>query len=295
MSIDEFDVIRTHILESRYLAAKRLLDKLDRTVIPTDIPLDEVHLVQSQMSAIEGFDDLEDRWTHLKHEDGVDTFFCRPSGSDSSILSVKVEATLDVPVMTCMSLIHEVDLFPNWMMKNTNGMVRMVDARLLRKPKVFDLVAYLRTQPPWPLSEREQCNHYRGVDYLDETPKRIGILCHPLPDEAIPDHIPGATRMKIFEPSGIIFEPISAKTTKLRIVYTIDPWMGYIPDWLIGIFLGFIAPRIIAAVQSGSEIVQSEDFQVRIQDIQSPYYSKLKLRLPDFGQYSVFWLNFGNV
>jgi hypothetical protein len=94
------------------------------------------------------------------------------------------------------------------------------------------------------LGEREQCNHYQGVDCLDENPRHIGILCHPLPDEVIEDSPPGITRLKVFEPSGFIFDYVTPTSTKLRMVYTVDPWIGRVPEWLISFFLGLIAPRI---------------------------------------------------
>jgi hypothetical protein len=127
--VDIFDTVRDYIQGSRYLAAKRLLDDVtDKATIPTDIPIDEVDLVYSQMNTIVGLSDTADRWTFIKSEGGVDTYFCRPDGDSSSKLSVKVEAAIDVSVMTCMSLIHEVDLFPNWIMKNAMGMVKLTAA-----------------------------------------------------------------------------------------------------------------------------------------------------------------------
>ena len=280
-SVDVFDAIREHVEESRYIAAKRLLDEVeDISVIPPDIPVELIELVHSQMTAIEGGD--EDRWSLVKEDQDIGTYFCRPLDEEATTISVKVEATLPVSLLTAMALIHEVDLMPLWLMKNAGEMIKLLDVRKLRKPKVFDLVMYVRTQPPWPISEREQCNHYRGVDCLDEERQRVGILCHPLDDEIIPDHKPGAIRAKILEPSGFVFERVSEQVTKLRMVYTIDPWIGYVPDWLIGLFLGLIAPRILGAVQAGTEVVEREEFQERINDASNTFFVKLKQRMSQF-------------
>lgn len=261
------------LAEFRYADVWKIVKDMPRDELPSEIPFDEIKEMMHLLDKIGVLSDSSD-WKQVHESPGLSTFY-RRYPDFSSQLSVKIDCTLEVCAMTLLSLIHEIDLLPLWF--PTSAFVQLLEARTVRKPSPVELVIYVRTRPPWPLQEREQCNHYKGIDCLDDG--YIAILCNSLADEIVPDAAPGAVRNIVMPPSGIIIRPVNQDHTRLEVVYTVDPRIPFVPEWLLNLVLGSIATSIVDVLKNSAAIVERDEYQTRINDPENAYYNHLRSRM----------------
>ncbi|MCW9014290.1 MAG: START domain-containing protein [Gammaproteobacteria bacterium] len=164
--------------------------------------------------------DLIPPWQKIKDEDGI-AVYTRPV-KNSTILKVKTEMVITVPVQSVQALLDKVAHRKNWIPYLNNS-------QLLDSFSDTEKLEYSLFSAPWPASDRDFV--YR-ITRLQHDPSRIVYAMaseeHPLmPEQA------GLVRADLIE-STYILTALPNGHSRVELIFQADP-RGWLPTWIINI------------------------------------------------------------
>lgn len=157
-------------------------------------------------------------WELKKNENGVKVY-TRPN-PNSGLNSFRAVMNVDVSVRTMTLFLKNIDKYPH-------ALTNTKEIKILRRPNDSTQIQYVRTDLPWPVSDRD------GIYQLTfSTNRSTGVVTST--GEALPNYLPekkDIVRIKQSETYWII-TPLSANSCRLEYIVHAEPG-GSIPDWLV--------------------------------------------------------------
>lgn len=219
----------------------------------------------------------------MRDSDGIRTLHYNLPES-SHIQHIRVEGMIDCPVYYILGLLHEVDLFPQWMPSFAGLGVR--ETKLLSHPTPTQLDILVKVNVPIPFTGRYSMFHADGIDCMDvDENKQVAVLLQTIDKEkeyGITYGDDGFVKMRFEGAVGFLLSPKPDGTTFLQFCNHVDPGIRIVPQWLIELLLKRVAYMVVARVRRAVEIVRdNEEFMNRVCDPESPFYNHVRKRLTE--------------
>lgn len=216
-------------------------------------------------------------WTLVHDSDGIATYYKQDAGS--AHVSMKVRAVMDSPVLDLVTLISEIDLLPTFI---TFVPLTVV---LLKEASDFCKTLQVAVDMPWPLSGRDVVIDGRGVDLLDDELGAIAIMMRELhadtyADLAVPEPPRGYVRMGV-QQCGAMIRPLTSELTYLEAIFSVDPKLAVVPDWLINFFTKKLTHMGVSLFRTQCRNIPCSQFEDR-QRAKPRLYADVRARVERF-------------
>jgi hypothetical protein len=173
----------------------------------------------------------EDGWRVVHNSEGISTSYKQESGTN--IVSMKVHAVFDCPVLDLLTLVSEIDLMPLFIK------LLAVDVQVLKEASDFCKTIRVTVPLPWPLAGRDAVIDGQAIDMLSES-GCVVVLMRQLEhgmhaDLPVPEPAKGLVRIDV-QQCGAVIRPLDEKLSYVEFVFRVDPKLAVVPDFLINFF-----------------------------------------------------------
>lgn len=258
------DEISSLIQDSRYLAAKKLwqnfvnLHAVDTVKSNDDHNANEIHN-RADLEQYQNLDiikeliersnevektlltaDVDESWTLGLTYLGITTHY--KLNESRTNITVRMEGTLEIPIFEQCAVVHELDLYPEWMPFCSA-------AKTIEKVSNSEIIPYMCISVP-PMS-RDLLMRAYAADCLEEEGKVviIGTTIDSWKDFDIPFRSTGWFHKKmVFKTFEVIFQAISPTVGKTIVIVEIEPNI-HLPQVLLNFVIRNLAGMFLYLVQ----------------------------------------------
>lgn len=237
----------------------------------------------------------DDGWELQRDRDGIRTLY-RGSAGGSPLIRIRIEGFVNAPVFNMLALLYEVDLFHLWLPRFAGIGLKSVSMVAEASPtrRIYHAVISL----PWPIQNRDCVVAVEGVDAMNATDpiRQIVVLCDSNPAALFPEeclsHIPsvseGCTRMELRD-AAIVLTPAEVLQGEAQrggagclyqFVGTADVKTVF-PAWLVNVITRQLMFLVIVGMRRFISLTYGEQYQPRMCDPKSPFYSMIRRRLAE--------------
>eukprot|EP00238_Polyblepharides_amylifera_P004678 CAMPEP_0196583682 /NCGR_PEP_ID=MMETSP1081-20130531/44317_1 /TAXON_ID=36882 /ORGANISM="Pyramimonas amylifera, Strain CCMP720" /LENGTH=293 /DNA_ID=CAMNT_0041904637 /DNA_START=161 /DNA_END=1045 /DNA_ORIENTATION=- len=185
--------------------------------------------------------DLKDETDFKVSADGAYKILYKQEGAYHKFM---IEMSIESSLTECMALAWEYDLVKTWNKFCT-------DTQKLSEPEYLHMFAYSNVWTPWPITQRQLVMKARGFDLLEEHNCVIYLANSeenaPKGSKPLPDGAFSRTYMHCRQSGGVLI-PLSPTLTRTRLLFTINPFLPSIPEWLMSTVLGKMLPWVLDMV-----------------------------------------------
>lgn len=182
-------------------------------------------------------------WQFRKEKDSIRVYSRDTPGSN--IKELKITTLVETSLAGALTVINDIDAFPEWIYQCKEGKVLQVISRL-------EFIYYNLSNFPWPLSDREFV--MRSVTRQD--PATLEVLCE---SSALPDYIPENKRYVRIESTVSSWRLRPLPGGWVEVIYQLrsDPG-GYLPAWIVNLALD-VGP--VDSLKKFREMVQRDVYR----------------------------------
>lgn len=247
-----------------------------------------VDFSRSELASDEG-------WELQRDRDGIRTMY-RGSAGGSPLIRIRIEGFIEAPVFNMLALLYEVDLFHLWLPFFAGIGLKSVEMVAEASPtrRIYHGIISL----PWPFQNRDVIVAVEGVDAMNATDpiRQIIILCDSNPAaffpaeclSQIPSVSPGCTRMELKDAAVVLTPaevlPEEAQRGSAGCLYqfvgTADVKTAF-PAWLVNVITRQLMFLVIVGMRRYISLTFGEQFQPRMCNPKSPFYTMIRRRLAE--------------
>ena len=159
-------------------------------------------------------------WKFVAKDDNITTYTCKAEGS--AIKRVKMLAEYKVDFATLILHLNDVPHYPDWVFK-------CYESRLVKKSSETDFFYYMKTDLPFPLTDRDMVIH-SSQWYTDDD---LVFHAHALAADGLVEEDEDLVRITFFESDWTITDNQNG-TVSIEYYVASDPG-GYLPAWLVNL------------------------------------------------------------
>ncbi|KAL8429174.1 hypothetical protein Efla_006310 [Eimeria flavescens] len=230
---------------------------------------------------------------HLAVQDGngLKIFFRRHASS--TLISFRVEGTVDSSVLNIVSVLNEMDLYKEWIPYYSFPLkLGLREVKKLYELGRTEHISLLHLDFPWPMNNRDCCVDVWAVDDLDYTNRffvRITTLdggtANPRLPLAVP--MPPQKTLRLYCEGAVILVPLKPQKTFIELFWTLDPKV-HLSDYIVNFFTKVFAKSSfhafckVCADASGGEHARRRQkcpllygfIEKRLQEVEKAYEKK---------------------
>ena len=200
---------------------------------------------------------ISNEWELVKEKNGIKVYTREIKGKDFKEL--KMDGIIrGQSLSSFVALFHDLDSYPKWVYS-------FGEAKVLHHISETEMIYYLRSDFPWPLSDRDFV--VRNKIWQDS--KNLAFHSHSVIHNEFYDEIEDCVRVTEFEATWVI-TPQAKGEFHLEYLFNTDP-SGNIPAWLVNSFLD-VGP--LHTVENLEKMANTEQYKnVRFSFIQEPNFN----------------------
>ncbi|CDJ42956.1 hypothetical protein, conserved [Eimeria tenella] len=161
--------------------------------------------------------------------------------SSSTLLSFRVEGTVDACLLNIISVLNEMDLYKDWIPYYTFPLkLGLRDVKRLYQFGRVEQIDLLQLDFPWPMNNRDCCVEIWAADDLEHTNRffvRVtsldGDTTNPRVPLAIP--VPPPKTLRLYCEGAVVLVPLSPTKTFIELFWTLDPKV-HLNDYIVNFF-----------------------------------------------------------
>ncbi|XP_026191121.1 uncharacterized protein LOC34617391 [Cyclospora cayetanensis] len=181
----------------------------------------------------------DDSWTLAVQEANELRIFFRRHCS-STMISFRVEGTVDANLLNIISVLHEMDLYKEWIPYYSFPVkLGLRDVKKIYQLGRVDQVDLLQLDFPWPMNNRDCCVAIWAADDLDYSNRffiRITSLDAGSKNPRIPlVPMPANKTLRLYFEGAIVLVPLAADKSFIELVWTLDP-KAHLSEYIVNFF-----------------------------------------------------------
>ena len=200
--------------------------------------------------------------------------------ADSQHHQIRAETIVAAPMRNAVAVLNEVDLFTHWMPAFRFPLrMRLSTADTLHHMTVFEQLARLEFDFPWPFQPRDAVVHIRAVDCLDEYRSFAVLVDCDVPaelEQLVPAVADGVVRMTVRAQLLVSF--VSNSLSAVRIVIDVDPRIDVVPLALISFVTKTAAPIVFNKFCAVAGALRGTEHERRMEE-NGTFYDRIDDRL----------------
>lgn len=175
----------------------------------------------------------------LQEPNGLKIFFRRHASS--TLLSFRVEGTVDANILNIISVLNEMDLYKDWIPYYSFPVkLGLREVKKLYQFGRVEQIDLLELDFPWPMNNRDCCVEIWAADDLDYTNRffiRITSLEGGNGNPRLPVTVPMPPNktLRLYCEGAVILIPLSPDKTFIELFWTLDPKV-HLSDYLVNFF-----------------------------------------------------------